>query len=656
MGRGIDHPATGVPYPGPVTLAPGETSVLSAPEPVTPPGHRARRTLDADDPQPRRSGSPRHAPTAGSAPATRRRALSDPTPWIIGITTFVLRMLTAATGPTDWDSSQYAAGVQHFDVTHGRPQPPGYWLYVEAGRLVSAVGGRGTITSLVLVAAVASAVGAGLAVVAGRDLGGWWMGTATGVLVATSPFVWFTGSMVATYSFDLLACCLLIILAWRARPGSWHGVAAFAALGLLAGFRQSMVEAFALLVLVPVVVSTRTWQRALATVAAGAAGVAVWFVPMVAQQPGGFGAWLHATRAESVGAARTTSILDHAPQAANNLGVFAAFTTLALAPLVLLAALAGVALGLRRLTRGPAGGGGGGDGGGGNGGGDNLTAVATPPWVRPWYQSAPCILVIAVVPPAAIVALVQFAKGGYLLAYLPAAIMLCLLPVAALVRGRPRGSHGRHSTRRSRPARRFSPVWAVVATVLVGAIAVAGATEFVSSTGVLPMRYVRADGGLWLQQPRYQAPYPTVAATIRTADQVDAALVALGPSVDDGRDVVVMDTFDGGGYWYRNAGWAMPGARVALLAPGQYQYNELGGTLYYAPGRSVAVAPGGSVILIASGALPGLATLADEGYALPLDPPLPIAGYGVWRILPGVTLLGTPVVTTAGPRPLGSGI
>jgi hypothetical protein len=100
----------------------------------------------------------------------------------------------------------------------------------------------------------------------------------------------------------------------------------------------------------------------------------------------------------------------------------------------------------------------------------------------------------------------------------------------------------------------------------------------------------------------------------------------------------------------------MPGARVALLAPGQYQYNELGGTLYYAPGRSVAVAPGGSLILIASGALPGLATLADEGYALPLDPPLPIAGYGVWRILPGVTLLGTPVVTTAGPRPLGSGI
>ncbi len=32
---------------------------------------------------------------------------------------------------------------------------------------------------------------------------------------------------------------LLIILAWRARPGSWHGVGAVVALGLLAGFRQS---------------------------------------------------------------------------------------------------------------------------------------------------------------------------------------------------------------------------------------------------------------------------------------------------------------------------------------------------------------------------------------------------------------------------------
>src|SRR5664280_1218647 len=92
-------------------------------------------------------------------------------PWLVGMATFVARMATAAVGPTDWDSAQYVAAVNRFDVTHGRPQPPGYFLYVVAGRLVHATG-IGTVHSLVLVSAAASAVAAGAVVVAGRDLGG----------------------------------------------------------------------------------------------------------------------------------------------------------------------------------------------------------------------------------------------------------------------------------------------------------------------------------------------------------------------------------------------------------------------------------------------------------------------------------------------------
>ncbi|HWD52059.1 MAG TPA: hypothetical protein VG412_06645, partial [Acidimicrobiales bacterium] len=98
-------------------------------------------------------------------PSRRRRF--DPTPWLVAAAALVLRLATAAAGPTDWDSAQYAAAVNHFDVTHGRPQPPGYWLYVEAARLVKSISGLGTIHSLVVVAAVASAAAAGLAVVAG---------------------------------------------------------------------------------------------------------------------------------------------------------------------------------------------------------------------------------------------------------------------------------------------------------------------------------------------------------------------------------------------------------------------------------------------------------------------------------------------------------
>ena len=98
---------------------------------------------------------------------------------------------------------------------------------------------------------MASAAAAGLTLVAGRDLGGRWVGLAAGLVVATCPFAWFSGSIVATYSFNMVGCSLLVILAWRARPGSWHGVAAVVALGVLAGFRQSMVQSFAVLALIP---------------------------------------------------------------------------------------------------------------------------------------------------------------------------------------------------------------------------------------------------------------------------------------------------------------------------------------------------------------------------------------------------------------------
>ena len=548
-------------------------------------------------------------------------------PWLITLVTLVLRLLTAADGPTDWDSAQYASAVGHFDVSHGQPQPPGYWLYVITGRLIHQVTGFGVIHSLVLVAAVASAAAAGLTAVAGRDLGGRWVGAAAGVLVATCPFAWFSGSVVATYSFDMVGCALLVILAWRARPGSGHGVWAVATLGFLAGFRPSMVQSFALLALIPVVASTRRWSRLGLTVVVGALSVAVWLVPLSLSQAGGFSAWVRATRIEADGAAQATSVLDHAPGSATNLGTFAAFTVVALAPLAVLSLLAGVALAVRRLHRGRPG-----------GGPADRSARS-----RPWYQSRAAVLGAAVVPPMALVALVQFAKGGYLLAYLPAAVIALLLPVAALQRG---GSQGRSG----------ATGWLVVTTVGVVVIAALGAQRFLGGTGVLPESLLRPSGPLWVGQPRYQAPYTDTRQEIRSIDAIDAALPGIGPSVRPGRDVVVFDTVDGGQNIYRNAGWALPGDRIALIQPGGVLYNELHGALYYASGKAVAVAPGGSVLLVAPPALPGLASLTATGGVRQVTTPRPIGGYLVWRIPPGSSLLGVRVVTRAGPRPLGTGI
>ncbi len=559
-------------------------------------------------------------------------------PCSLAAATLVLRLMTAATGPTDWDSAQYASAVGHFDVTHGQPQPPGYWLYVLSGRFVHEIIGMGTVRSLVLVAALASAAAAGLTALAGQDLGGWWVGLAAGVVVAASPFAWFSGSAVATYSFDMLACSLLIVLAWRARPGSWHGVAAVVSLGLLAGFRPSIIQSFAVLALIAVIGSTRHWGRLALTVLAGAAAVGVWLVPLALEQPGGLAAWVRATRHEAVGAAQITSVLDHAAEGTTNLGTFAGYTVVALAPLAVLAALGAVALLARRLGTGRA-------------AAPRPTAstgspavlAVLPRWRRPWYQGRIAVLGAAIVPPVLIVSLVQFAKGGYLLAYLPAATIALLLPLGALGR------------RRDDP-HRASPAWMASATLGVVAVVALEAQRFLVGGGVLPTQWVRSTGPVWLVQPRYQAPYPDTRAAIRSADEVDAALHGLAPSIQNDRDVVVFDVPDGGPNIYRNAGWALPDARIALIGPGTVLYNQLHGALYYASGQTAAVGPGGSVLLVASPALPGLASLTAQGYALPVSTPRPIGGYRVWRVPPGVSILGVRIVQRAGPRPLGGGI
>jgi len=633
----------------------GSTPAITAPSIAVP---ASRRVPDGPPPRARRPGRV----ASDQASRVRLQVLDLLAPWLVGMATLAARLATAATGPTDWDSSQYAAAVSRFDVNHGRPQPPGYWLYVEGGRFVHGTG-LSTVDSLVLVAALTSAVAAGLVVVAGRDLGGRWVGLAAGLVVATSPFAWFSGSIISTYSFDLAVAPLLMILAWRARPGSWHGAAALASLGLAAGFRQSILLSFALLAFVAVAGSVRRVRHAVVALAAGAFAVMVWFVPMVLAQSGGVWRWWHATRSESWGAMRATSVLDHASNGRLNLGTFAAYTTVALAPLAALAVLAGVGLGARALVRAMR----------GNrvptGISSGTTTTVAPgsatgssnasgvpahrrrrwvDWTRPWFQSRAVILSAATIPPMAIVALGQFAKGGYLLAYLPGAVIALLLVPGALLHAAPLPGGARRS--------RGVMAWGVVASVAVGTIAVVGADRFLVGSGVLPARAQQNQHGLWIAQGRYQAPYADTRSAIRSADAMDNALVRLGPLVDPRRDVVVIDSLDGGASFYRNAGWSLPAHRVVFIAPGATVYDQLGGSLFYSPGHAVTVAPGGSVYLIASPTLPGLRQLAGTGKVTLVRAAGHLAGYLVWRITPGASILGVPVVVADTSLPLGTGI
>jgi hypothetical protein len=554
-------------------------------------------------------------------------------PAAIGFTTLVVRLVFGANGPTDWDGVQYVVGSSHFDVTHGAPHPPGYWLYVEAGHLVHAVSGLSAASSLVLVAALASAAAAALTCSAGTIVGGWWVGVGAGLLVASAPVAWFAGSTVSTYSFDALVAALVVVLAVLARPHSWHGVAAVVTLGLASGFRQSIFPMFLLVTLIPVIASTRSLRLAAITVSASVASVAVWFVPMALVQPGGVSVWLHAWRAESSGAAHVSSVFFNPTGATTNVGTFGAYTVLSLGLVAVLAVLAGLALLVTRLTTGRAAG----------DAGLRIWGEGTRPGVtrpgRPWFQTTPAVVVAAVVPPLAIVNLVQFAKGGYTLAYLPVATIALLVPVARLVR------HRRSGVRR---------VASVLATIAVLGIVGLNVQRFVGAPGILPASFAASHPGLWISQPRYGALYPDTWATIRASDAADTELRTLRAAVQPATDVVVTRwQSDGLPYW-RAITYALPDTRAALIIGSTVVYQELGGLLYYRNGTDIEVAPGGYAIFLLPQETPELVALERSGLAQSTE--VRVVGLRAWRVAPGASLFGVTVSTRAGTRPLGHGV
>lgn len=536
--------------------------------------------------------------------------------------TLIVRLVFAAARPTDWDSVQFVEGLRHYDVTHGSPHPPGYFLYEVAGRTVMAITGFDGTASLVVVAAVASAAAAGVLYLTARQFLGRWLSVGAVALVATSPVAWYAGSMVNTYSFDALASALMLLLARRATPGGRWGAAACATLAVLSGFRQSLAETMSVLALVAVVATVRRPRHLAACVAAGVAGLAVWMVPLALVQPGGLSAWYRATRLESSGAFHASSLLAANHGAGRvNFGTLAAYTVILLGPAVVVAVIGGVA----RMVPG-----------------DHRKDPSTKPAViRPWYQTAPALLVAALAPAVIIYTLVEFGKGGYALAFVPATTITLLASVASP--GRWAGGAG--------PAAAVSA--AVAAVVIVAAVAI-NTDRFTAGAGVVPAFVPAHLGGLWLGQARYGAPYPETHRTIETADRADRQLQALAAHIRPG-DQLIYAADQPGLVPFRNVGWALPDVEESFVTGSSVLYQQLHGLLYYSAGATLPVRPGTPVFLLVSNpAGPDAAALSTAGDAA--DTGWRAAGWQVWRVRPGTAIGGVTVTMTAAPPPLAGSI
>lgn len=512
----------------------------------------------------------------------------------LGLLALVLLQLVRAHHPVEWDGAQLVLGLDRFDVTGGTPHPPGYWLYIATGRLVRALTWLDGTAALTLVSSLAAAATVALTHAVGRAIGGRLVGWVAAALVLTSPFLLYYGASVDTYTLDALACTVLLTLAWRARAGSRAGVAAAAALGLAAGFRQTSLLLFAPLVLVAMARSgrdARTWLRG---AAAGALAVTVWLVPMLLEQPGGFRAWRTASDELLEGSVEQTAFFSGTAEAVTrNMTQGATYATVAFLPAALVALVAGVhAVSRRRSVSGPETGPGG-----------------------TWARRA-ALPALGALPALVFLVVIHFGKAGYLLAVLPAGVLLLLAPAA-------------------RPLRRGGVVVATVAALICGLSLV----RFLLAPGIVPASLVDATP-LFLTSSVNGAPYRFTAPAMAASDRLTEQQLGLAEAFDPTTDVLVWGWLNGGER-YRHATLTLPGFTTSFVRDSLHVHTARSGRWRTDPDTTLEVPPGGRAVFVLAHVPPDLELLlrAGSARAVRLD-----TGLTVWVVEPGVTLLGVQVV------------
>jgi len=211
----------------------------------------------------------------------------------VAVCALLLRWLTTAKCAYGIDPVNYALAVSRFDVRLQQPHPPGLLWFVLLARAIMPLA-REAHRALIYANLLGSFACVVLAyLLAARVFGNRRAAVAASVLAATSPLLWFYGSVGERYVWEAVSVLTIAYLAWRAAHSGGLGWLAVlsGALGLVGGLGP-----FHVVFLLPLWawVVLRNPPRPLAAAAVGlplvAAGIVAWLLPTVLMS-GGWGAY-----------------------------------------------------------------------------------------------------------------------------------------------------------------------------------------------------------------------------------------------------------------------------------------------------------------------------------------------------------------------------
>jgi hypothetical protein len=191
----------------------------------------------------------------------------------------------------DLDSVNFALAMERFDPRVHQPHPPGYFLYICAGRLLNIIFHDANL-ALVVLGIFASC---GVAIVVYKMTLEWFGPIAArfaGILFLLSPLAWFHGIVALTYIVEAFFSGFVGYLCWRVYCGrAAYIIPAAIVLGISAGVRPSSLLFLAPLFLFSLQKATPKGRWiGLATLVLT---LTAWFIPMIVAS-GGFDAYFGA--------------------------------------------------------------------------------------------------------------------------------------------------------------------------------------------------------------------------------------------------------------------------------------------------------------------------------------------------------------------------
>jgi hypothetical protein len=201
----------------------------------------------------------------------------------------------------DFDSVSFALALDHFDIALQQPHPPGFPVYVAAGRVVRLFTGDPRIALTFLSAISGSAAVLALAWL-GKESGQPRAGLIAALWLTLLPVFWLTSEMVLSDIPGLALVLLVVLCLWKGRrDGRWLAVGSGLA-GLCLGLRPQNAVPVALFGVDAVIAALRSRQNAWRSISlallTGLLAVLLWLIP-TANASGGWAAYQSLVSAHS---------------------------------------------------------------------------------------------------------------------------------------------------------------------------------------------------------------------------------------------------------------------------------------------------------------------------------------------------------------------